>query len=91
MNPKFVITDSFHACIFSILFHKEFIVIGNKKRGLSRFDTLLSIYGLQDRMADNLDEASKILKKNIDWDLVQNILEHEKIRSLNYLKESLIK
>lgn len=90
-DAKFVITDSFHACIFSILFHKEFIVIGNKKRGLSRFETLLSIYGLLDRMADNLDEASEILKKNIDWNMVQNILEYEKVRSLNYLNESLIK
>ena len=89
-DAKFVITDSFHACIFSILFHKEFIVIGNKERGLSRFETLLGIFGLQDRMTDKIDEASNIINRNIDWDMVQNILEREKDKSLNYLIESLM-
>lgn len=88
-DAKFVVTDSFHACVFSILFHKEFIVIGNKKRGLARFDTLLSIFGLQERMIDNIDEVNNIINKNIDWDRVQHILESEKVCSLNYLKESL--
>lgn len=89
-DAKFVVTDSFHACVFSILFHKEFIVIGNKERGLSRFETLLGIFGLQDRMTDKIDEASNIINRNIDWDMVQNILEREKDKSLNYLIESLM-
>ena len=89
-DAKFVITDSFHACVFSILFHKEFIVIGNKERGLSRFETLLSTFELQDRMTDKIDEASNIINRNIDWDMVQHILEREKAKSLNYLMESLM-
>ena len=41
MNAEFVITDSFHACVFSILFHKPFVAIGNSGRGLTRFTSLL--------------------------------------------------
>lgn len=46
-DAKFVITDSFHATVFSILFGKPFIVIGNKARGLSRIDSLLKMFGLE--------------------------------------------
>lgn len=46
-DAKFVITDSFHATVFSILFGKPFIVIGNKARGLSRIYSLLKMLGLE--------------------------------------------
>lgn len=39
-DAEFVITDSFHACVFSILFEKPFVAIGNKKRGMARFKSL---------------------------------------------------
>lgn len=48
MDAKFVITDSFHACVFSIIFGKPFIAIGNAGRGMSRFTSLLSTFGLSD-------------------------------------------
>ena len=38
-DAEFVITDSFHACVFSILFEKPFIVYGNKNRGMARFNS----------------------------------------------------
>ena len=38
-DAEFVITDSFHACVFSILFKKQFVVVGNKERGLSRIES----------------------------------------------------
>lgn len=45
-DAEFVITDSFHACVFSIIFGKPFVAIGNKGRGLSRFHSLLDNFGL---------------------------------------------
>ena len=35
-DTEFIVTDSFHACVFSILFNKPFIVVGNANRGMSR-------------------------------------------------------
>lgn len=49
-DSEFVVTDSFHACVFSILFRKQFIVYGNQERGMTRFHSLLSILGLEDRL-----------------------------------------
>lgn len=49
-DADFVVTDSFHACVFSILFNKPFVVIANKERGLSRFTSLLSQFNLQSHL-----------------------------------------
>ena len=46
-DSRLVVTDSFHATVFSILFRKPFIVTGNPKRGLSRIESLLSRLGLE--------------------------------------------
>ena len=43
---KYVITDSFHGCIFSILFSKPFICVANLIRGRSRFDTLIKKFNV---------------------------------------------
>lgn len=47
MDAELVVTDSFHACVFSIIFRKPFLVIGNEKRGLSRYYSLLSLFGME--------------------------------------------
>ena len=47
---EYIITDSFHACVFSLLFEKEFIVIGNENRGMERFTSLLSVAQIEDRL-----------------------------------------
>lgn len=89
-DAKFVVTDSFHGVVFSIIFHKPFIAIGNKARGLTRFTSLLKMFGLENRLIfsiENLDED--LLKAEIDWKKVDNIIKIERERSLGYLKEHL--
>jgi serine/threonine protein kinase len=51
-NADFVITDSFHGMVFSILFNKQFIVIGNSHRGVSRFTSLLQHLNISSRLVD---------------------------------------
>ena len=46
VDAEFVITDSFHACVFSIIFGKPFVVVGNRERGLSRFTSLMEMFGV---------------------------------------------
>lgn len=43
-DSSFVITDSFHGVVFSIIFGKEFLCLGNGKRGQSRIDSLMRLY-----------------------------------------------
>lgn len=52
-----VITDSFHACVFSIVFNKPFLVFANSDRGLSRLESLLTITGQSERLVASKDEA----------------------------------
>lgn len=84
----YIVTDSFHACVFSILFHKPFTVLYNEKRGNSRIVSLLEMFMLTDRLT-NRENVDKVLTANIDWEIIDTILLHEKEESLNYLKNNL--
>lgn len=68
IDAKLVVTDSFHACVFSIIFNKPFIVLGNHERGNARFDSLLKLFNLQDNLVVNLDSYSleRILSSRIE-------------------------
>ena len=84
-------TDSFHGTVFSILFNKDFIVIGNKERGNSRFDSLLSLFGLQERYTSNPQTIQYLLSEKIDWNRVNQKLKSERERSLAWLIQAIEK
>ncbi|WP_298770872.1 polysaccharide pyruvyl transferase family protein [uncultured Fibrobacter sp.] len=43
-DASYVITDSFHGTVFSIIFGKEFKCLYNETRGSARFESLLNLY-----------------------------------------------
>ena len=51
-NAEFVLTDSFHGMVFSIIFEKPFLVVVNKERGAARFESLLGKIGLLERIVE---------------------------------------
>lgn len=78
INSKFVITDSFHGLCFAIIFKKPFIVVANHLRGITRFESILSLIGMEKRMIKSSDEYlanKKYLLSPIDWDLIHQKLE----------------
>lgn len=83
-DADLVITDSFHACVFSIIFNKPFFVVGNKERGLARIQSLLAMFGLEDRFvsADSKTNASA----PIDWDAVNAHRRELMTEAMNFLK-----
>ena len=88
-DANFIITDSFHGCVFSIIYNKPFIAIGNKSRGLSRFTSLLKLFGLEGRLVDCLSEVNEdVVNMNIDWRKINAILKDEQRRSRKFLKEN---
>jgi len=89
MDAEMVIVDSFHGAVFSIVFNKPFWVIANSKRGNARFESLLGMYGLEDRMIVSGDTID--LKKEIDWKRVNEIREKEKKNSKALLQGALNK
>lgn len=88
-NASFVITDSFHACVFSILFQKPFAVLVNYDRGAARYDSLLGPFGLSYRMIDDFDEEriERILSEPLKVE--QSVLDEKRGYALSFLKRSL--
>ena len=89
-DAKYIVTDSFHGCVFSILFNKPFIVYGNKRRGMSRFDSLLKMFDLEDRLVVTKEDITiDKIKKEIDWIEVNKKLKKYINDSIEYLKTNL--
>lgn len=91
-DAKFIICDSFHGMVFSIIFNKEFVVIANETRGISRFTSLLKLFGLQDRLIrtnEDIKHVEKLALTKIDWSKVNMILEKNRASSLEFIKKSL--
>ena len=87
MDAKYIICDSFHGAVFSIIFNKPFFVLLNGMRGNTRFDTLLENFGLEDRIITSLEDIQKC--KVIDWNLINKRVEEKRMDSLRLLLKSL--
>lgn len=95
-NSHFVLTDSFHACVFSIIFHRQFAVILNEARGTSRIHSLLKMFKLENRiitLQDDSDNASVIKQiqdmRAIDYNEVDRLLKENKEKSVAFLEDAL--
>lgn len=87
MDAKMVFTDSFHGCVFSIIFNKPFWVIGNKNRGNARFDSLLKLFNLEDRRIDIAEVNTIDFTRPIDWSSVNDIKRKWQNKSTQFIKE----
>lgn len=84
IDAKFVVCDSFHGAVFSIIFNKEFVVLGNEERGMARFRSLLKMYGLEERLITDWNDLSVVMKP-IDWGRVNGIRKEMKDLSMGFL------
>ena len=87
-NAESVITDSFHGCVFSIIFRKEFVALLNSGRGESRFKSLLGKFDLSHRIVTD-PKQGVIPSEPIDWSAVEEVLAQWQEHSLNYLESNL--
>lgn len=64
---KYVITDSFHGCVFSLIFDRPFMCLINKERGEGRFNSLKEAFDLSERFVYEAKSLNtNILIKEID-------------------------
>ena len=80
-STKMVVTDSFHGCVFSIIFRKPLIFIGNTSRGNARFDSLIRTFGLHKNMLSDISEFDPSFSYNLPEDIDARI---EKLRNYSY-------
>ncbi len=89
-DARFVVTDSFHGAVFSIIFNKQFLVVGNKYRGMARFTSLLEMFGLEDRLVKpGAIVTHEMLAHPVEYDRVNAILERERAKAVDFLNKHL--
>lgn len=88
-NAKYVITDSFHATAFSINFNTQFIIVYPGKYS-TRLQSILEILNLENRVAKNEEDMS-VVETNIDFNNVNKIMLEQREKSINWLKNALLK
>lgn len=88
-DAEFVFTDSFHGCVFSIIFKKQFLAIGNRERGVSRFISLLKLFSLEEKLILSSDEYKRCLSF-IDFDELYKKLFILQEQSISFLKTNLM-
>ena len=88
-NAEYVVATSFHATVFSILYHKKFWIIPHVKTG-SRVTSLLETLGIKDRAINSFEEfKTKKFDKSIDYEKVDKILDEERDKSKKWLENAI--
>lgn len=91
-DADFVITDSFHGTVFSIIFNKPFVAICNTKRGAARFYSLLKMFNLENRLISDFSNVNlDVFSSDIDFDVVNTLLNDAKNKSIEFISKSLSK
>lgn len=83
LGADYVITNSFHALAFSLIFHRPFLVYGHSSKG-ARTSDLLSALGLAGRNGGCADPDA-----GIDWNAADGILARMRASSEAFLLDAL--
>ena len=87
MNANFVITDSFHGSVFSIIFNKPFVAINNSSRGSTRLSSLLTMFGLEKKLIETSTMLTQdIINLSVDYKEVDELLDELRKSSFTFLE-----
>ena len=96
-NAEYVVTDSFHGTVFSILNHKKFWVVKRTEQYMEdmfdRIDSLLNTFNIREAVFENVDYAENgcFEPLGIDYDKVEQILSDKRKASKEFLANSILK
>ncbi len=88
-KAQLVLTDSFHATVFSILYERPFVVYNRQGEGSkmgSRLSSLLKMCGLLERKCEFVDKK-RVLKCN--FEVARKAIDRERKHSLDFLEKSI--
>lgn len=83
----FVVSSSLHGLLFSLIFKKEFCIIGSGDDSDSRFLSVLNRYGIEDRIIYKYSDINRISNEKIDYDRVHLAMDEFRQNSRDYLRE----
>lgn len=87
-KASFVVTDSFHGTVFSLIFKKQFLVLDNPKRGSCRMKSLLDEFSLEKRLL-SVSKDYEMDNSFIDYNRVCDVLLGKKRESITFLRKIL--
>ena len=87
-NASFVVTDSFHGAVFSILFNVPFVVKLNAIRGNTRLESLLTDFDLMDCICNDVLDVTI---PTFDWKKINVHLSKRQEESMSFIIKALIK
>lgn len=87
-NAEYVLTDSFHATVFSIIFNKKFIDILPVNKTGTRIESILNLFGIENRILKSYEDM-KLIENPIDYNKVNEKLKIEREKSLRLLKDAI--
>lgn len=87
---EYFITDSYHGLCFSLIFNKKFYCYYNKKRGNTRFDSLIEMLKIPQKCFIS-DESLSLYDINLksDYKSINANIESFKSESINWILSSL--
>ena len=85
-NADYIITNTFHGNVFSLIFNKQFVSLGKEKQ---KVKDLLNVFGLDNRLIDENDALETVLSSEINFDEVNSKLNLLREKSLSKLKRAI--
>ena len=83
-HADYILTNTFHGCVFSTIFNKQFITDAiNKKKVLC----YLEQFSLTDRIMKAPSDFKTLMLSDINYETVNEAIQFEAEKSTNYLKE----
>lgn len=94
-NSEYVLTDSFHCTVFSLIFNKTFNCFrrhkaSNKGSTNSRLDSLLNVAGVSvERIISGTENVEEVLETKIDYKIVNKNIDKFRDESKKWLLKSI--
>lgn len=88
-NAEVVFTDSFHAVVFSILFHTPFVAFKRIEKGLELFSRIQSLLNLMDLQNREFSVIEREQFDKLDFSYSDKVISEEKIKIKMYLTNAL--
>ena len=90
-NAEAVITGTFHGTSFSIKYNRPFAVYLTEQNRVNKVGSLLKEFGLENQIVDDEGDLVEIMTQQIDYSLVNQVIDRRKRESLDYLFKNIEK
>ena len=87
-HADFVVTNSFHGLAFSINFNKQFVIVPRNEFN-SRIESLLRLAKLENRLVDSTEKALRQSSELIDYTYTNSMLDEERKRADDFIKNAI--